>query len=106
MGMVVGKLGSAPSAEMPTVEISASKYPGLADNIYNAQMAGHPQVLTYGGNQALNRAAALRDVPRIEGLSRDEYPFASALEGGEGSGVGHIAPSEQNAQGGILEEFL
>ncbi|MEI8376839.1 MAG: NucA/NucB deoxyribonuclease domain-containing protein, partial [Planctomycetota bacterium] len=93
------------SAQLPTLEISASRYPGLAENIYHAQMAGHPQVLTYGGNQALNRAAALQDVPRIVGLSRDEYPFASTMEGGKGSWVGHIAPSQQNAQGGILKNF-
>jgi hypothetical protein len=68
-------------------------------------MAGHPDVLTYGGNAAANRAAALKGVPNIPGLSRDEYPFASVLEGGRGSWVGHIAPSEQRAQGAILKNF-
>ena len=37
----------------------------------------------------MNRAAALRDVPDLAGLSRDEFPFASAMEGGEGAWVGH-----------------
>lgn len=98
----------APSAggdDLPTVEFSASKYPELADNIRNAQLAGHPDVLTYGGDVAANRAAALRGVPNIPPLSRDEYPFASTLEGGEGSWVGHIPKSQQNAQGAILKNF-
>ncbi len=96
---------SASIADLPTLQISASKYPGLVDNILNAQLAGHPDVLTYGGNPAVNRAAALDGVPNIAGLSRDEYPFASTLEGGAGSWVGHIPSYEQNAQGGMLKNF-
>jgi len=55
----------------------------LAENIFHAQAAGHPQILTSGGNAAANRATALEGVPNIPSLWRDEYPFASSMEGGQ-----------------------
>ena len=91
---------------LPELKISAGRYPELADNILNAQKAGHPNVLTHGGNSAANRAAALDGVPNIRPLSRDEYPFASSLEGGGGSWIGHVPVSQQNAQGAILKNFF
>ncbi|MGP8199412.1 MAG: NucA/NucB deoxyribonuclease domain-containing protein [Limisphaerales bacterium] len=91
---------------LPELQIVASKYPELAENILNAQLAGHPQVLTVGGDIAANRAAALEGIPNIPGLSRDEYPFASSMEGGEGAWVGHIPVAQQNAQGGLISRFL
>jgi hypothetical protein len=91
---------------LPEVKVSAGRYPELADNILNAQKAGHPSVLTHGGNSAANRAAALDGVPNIRTLSRDEYPFASSLQGGAGSWIGHVPVSQQNAQGAILKNFF
>jgi hypothetical protein len=91
---------------LPELEISASKYPELAENILNAQKAGHPEILTHGGEIAANRAAALEGVPNITGFSRDEYPFASSMEGGAGSWVGHVPVSQQNAQGALLKNFF
>jgi hypothetical protein len=44
-------------------------------------------------------------LPNISPLSRDEYPFASSMEGGAGSWVGHVPVSQQNAQGAILKNF-
>jgi len=91
---------------IPEVRFSAGRYPELAENITHAQRAGHPSVLTHGGNSAANRAAALDGVPNIRPLSRDEYPFASSLQGGAGSWVGHVPVSQQNAQGAILKNFF
>jgi hypothetical protein len=88
------------------LRISAGRYPELAENITHAQKAGHPSILTHGGNSAANRAGALEGVPNIRPLSRDEYPFASSLEGGAGSWVGHVPVSQQNAQGAILKNFF
>jgi len=112
----LGTLGAAAKAteaavdvaeDLPEVEFSASKYPELTENIQNAQNAGHPDVLTHGGDAAANRAAALKDVPNnFPGLSRDEYPFASSMEGGGGSWVGHVPVSQQHAQGAILKNFF
>ncbi|WP_394840666.1 NucA/NucB deoxyribonuclease domain-containing protein [Pendulispora brunnea] len=92
-------------AALPELEISASEYPNLAENISHAQNAGHSSVLTHGGNRVANRSAALDGVPQIHGLSRDEYPFASSKEGGPGSWVGHVPAREQNAQGGADKEL-
>ena len=91
---------------IPELEISASKYPELAENILNAQKAGHPDILTHGGDIAANRAAALEGVPNIKPFSRDEYPFASSMEGGGGSWVGHVPVSQQNAQGALMKNFF
>jgi hypothetical protein len=97
---------AAAESALPELRISASTYPELAENILNAQKAGHPSVLTYGGNIAANRAAALEGVPNIRGLTRDEYPFASSMQGGGGSWVGHVPLSQQNAQGALLKNFF
>jgi hypothetical protein len=94
------------SDDLPTLRLDSRTHPELAENIRHAQAAGHPSILTHGGNAATNRTASLKGVPRIRGLSRDEYPFASAREGGPGVWVGHIPPSQQNSQGGILSNFL
>ena len=54
----------------------------IADNIWHAQMAGWPRILTYvyrpkRAKRAIRRLS-LKQIPQI--LSRDEYPFASTLE--------------------------
>jgi hypothetical protein len=89
---------------LPELIVDYNDYPDLADNIYNAQMAGHSNILTHvgGSTSHSNRLAALEDVPNIRPWSRDEYPLASAKEGGAGSWVGHISRNEQCAQGGLL----
>jgi RHS repeat-associated protein len=103
-----------PKSGLPELRISASKYPQLAENIRHAQNAGHPDVLTHGGKAVIdaNRNAALHQPYRDfvlnigGGLTRDEYPFASSLEGGAGSWVGHIPESQQNAQGALIRNFI
>jgi hypothetical protein len=91
---------------LPTVTFSSRTHRELAENIRHAQAAGHPSVLTHGGNAAANRAASLEGVPNNKPLSRDEYPFASSVEGGAGAWVGHVPASQQNSQGGILSNFF
>jgi hypothetical protein len=76
------------------------------ENIQNALNAGHPDVLTHGGDAFANRAASLRDVPNIPGLTRDEYPFASLIEGGAGAWIGHILVAQNSSGGGMLARFL
>jgi hypothetical protein len=110
-GVALGDAAATASAEsaveaLPELEISASKYPDLAENISNAIDAGHPDVLTHGGDAVANRAVALKDVPNIRGLSRDEFPFASSMEGGGSSWIGHIPVAQQNAQGALITNFL
>jgi len=98
--------GATAPEELPELEISAKRYPELSENILNAQKAGHPDILTHGGDIAANRAAALQGIPNIKPYSRDEYPFASSQEGGAGSWVGHVPVSQQNAQGALMKNFF
>jgi hypothetical protein len=98
----------------PVLKINANDYPHLAENIWHAQMAGHPKVLTYVGPclGRGNRREAMhfesdgvrQEILRI--LSRDEYPFACTLEGGKSSWAGHIPPEQNSAQGGLIAGFL
>jgi hypothetical protein len=100
----------------PKLEINYLTHRNLADNIWHAQMAGHPRVLTYNGpDLAIRREtrraamhfehqAATHEIPRI--LSRDEYPFACTVEGGGRAWVGHIPGGENSAQGGLIAAFL
>ena len=90
---------------VPVLTFDYRSHPELADNIWHAQMAGHPQVLTAGNAlNDINRRGALSGIPRI--LSRDEYPFAFTQEGGGASWIGHIPLSQQWAQGGIISIFI
>ena len=98
----------------PVLVFDYQKYPELADNIWQAQMVGHPKVLTYCGPllKKQNRSEAMHyqvdslryEIPLI--LSRDEYPFACSLEGGGGSWVGHIAKRQNDAQGALIKNFI
>ncbi|MDR3493462.1 MAG: NucA/NucB deoxyribonuclease domain-containing protein [Ancalomicrobiaceae bacterium] len=101
---------------IPILVFDYNTHQQLADNIWHAQMAGHPQVLTYNGPDVVTRRQTRRDamhyddgqdsgeIPRI--LSRDEYPFACTVEGGKASWVGHIPGRENSSQGGLIAAFL
>jgi Deoxyribonuclease NucA/NucB len=100
----------------PILSFDWTKHPILADNIWQAQMAGHPKVLTYTGPdltiRKTARGAAMHfkhggleyEIPHV--LSRDEYPFACTAEGGKASWVGHIPSAQNSAQGGLIAAFL
>jgi hypothetical protein len=98
----------------PVLIIDALKYPELADNVWHAQMAGHPRLLTYSGptlGKENRREAMHFDLDGIRQeimhlLSRDEYPFACTREGGRASWVGHIPPKQNSAQGGLIAGFI
>lgn len=99
----------------PQLVIDWLTYPQLAENIWHAQMAGWPRVLTYNGPDMVHRHAqrkaamhyehggATFEIPRV--LSRDEYPFACTVEGGS-VWVGHISGRQNSAQGGLIATFL
>lgn len=100
--------------DYPILEIDWNRNRELADNIWHAQMACCPSVLTYCG-PALgmqNRKEAMHfDVSGIRQeilhiLSRDEYPFACTLEGGGASWVGHIPARQNSSQGGLIAAFI
>ena len=101
--------------DYPELVIDYKLHPNLADNIWHAQMAGWPRLLTYNGPDQTetkeNRHSAMRfeheganyRIPQV--LSRDEYPFACTNEGG-GVHVGHIPAWQNSAQGGLISAFL
>jgi deoxyribonuclease NucA/NucB len=98
----------------PVLIIDWERNREMADNIWNAQMACCPQVLTYCGPALgkMNRKEAMHF--KLEGmkkeimhiLSRDEYPFACTLEGGGASWVGHVPAAQNSSQGGLIASFI
>lgn len=89
----------------------------IAENIWHAQQAGWPRILTYDADRdaVLRRqgrtrkrrialATAGEEVPRI--LSRDEYPFACTREHAGPVWVGHVPAAQNSLQGGLVSAFL
>lgn len=83
----------------------------ITQNIYrhtlDAFRKGKPHILHYDSDllrRAERRTKALDGLPvRItEGLQRDEYPYASTFEGGEGALVAYVPSRENSSQGGQL----
>jgi hypothetical protein len=101
---------------LPVLRFDFLQHQLLADNVWQAQMAGCPKILTYNGRDpALRRTTrgeamhyqhggARYEIPHMD--SRDEYPFACAVEGGGRSWVGHIPPAQNSAQGGMISAFI
>jgi hypothetical protein len=79
----------------------------IADNIWHAQMAGWPRVLTYIHRPKREKRALRRQslslIPQI--LSRDEYPFASTLENDGEPWIGHAPAAQQDAQRDLMNRF-
>ena len=111
----------------PVLEFDWKVMPNIADNIWNAQMAGWERVLTYRGplpdamgrvirSQTMkyevdNQSYRIPTLPNTTFNSRDEYPFACTEEGagpygGRQPWVGHVPPVENFQQGGMLRAFL
>jgi hypothetical protein len=48
----------------------------------------------------------LRGIPRIQGQDRDEYPPAAFKEGGDGSSIRAIQPSDNRGSGATIGQQL
>ncbi len=85
------------------VVISRTASPQAAQHIADAQVAGHPSVLTLDrlGTDA-RRSAALSGIPTVPGMHRDEYPPATFAEGGAGASVRSIPARDNESAGGQL----
>jgi N-acetylmuramoyl-L-alanine amidase/Deoxyribonuclease NucA/NucB len=100
----------------PVMKVDWLIYRDLADNIWQAQMAGHPKLLTYNGKSSSTRRAAMRyevgptsgrvPIVRPEEFDRDEYPFACTAEGGHASFIGHVSRSKNRAAGRLMSSFF
>jgi len=89
------------------VKISREKYPESAKHIEDAINEGQPDTLTIDRQGASNRRkASLKGVETIPGKDRDEYPPAMSKEGGEGSSIRHIEPSDNRGSGASISRQL
>jgi len=78
--------------------------PSIYKHTLNAFRQRKPSTLTYDPDAtrvAQRRYQALKNYPSrgAEGLQRDEYPYASTEEGGEGAAVEYVPASENSKQG-------
>lgn len=85
------------------VKVPRSKYPETAKHMDDAVDAGHPravEIFRPGAKQ--NRRDALRGTRSQKGLDRDEYPPAMSREGGTGSSVRPINPTDNRGAGSCV----
>jgi Deoxyribonuclease NucA/NucB len=87
--------------------VSESVTPNIYRHTLNSFRKGQPEVLHYDSNkenQAERRKEAMKGYPSrgAEGLQRDEYPYASTIEGGAGADVAYVPSKENSSQGGSL----
>ena len=111
-------------SDIPVLIFDWKKLPHIADNIWNAQMAGWERVLTYRGplpqleSRGIRRQTMSYEVnaqgyriPTGVDEDRDEYPFACTVEGAARSGnrkpwVGRVPRNENQIQGGMICAFI
>ena len=84
--------------------VNESETPTIYKNTLDAFRKGKPDVLHYAPSLTdKNRKEALRDYPPVSrSVQRDEYPYASTLEGGAGALVYYVPGRENSIQGGHL----
>lgn len=117
-------------ADIPVLIFDWNDLPNIADNIWQAQMAGWERELTYRGPLPKPESCGVRrqtmkyevqskgeDMPHAYRIptgfeeDRDEYPFACTVEGTSRSGdrrpwVGRVPRWENQVQGGMLSAFI
>src|SRR3569832_78346 len=82
------------------IEISRSEHADAADHIERAQAAGHPSNHTIDRpGRSQRRKESLKGIAPKAGRHRDEYPPAMFKEGGKGSSVEYINPSDNTGSG-------
>ncbi|SKA80491.1 Deoxyribonuclease NucA/NucB [Pantoea ananatis] len=86
-----------------TVVVDKSKYPEAAQHIEDAQNSGHPLTMTIDSpGAAKRRREALKDTQPVPCKDRDEYPPAMFKEGGAGSSVRQVNPSDNRGAGACI----
>lgn len=100
-------VSNSPKKEIPVIIVPKNRYPESAQHIEEAQLEGHPSQLTRCGLCARkNRRDALKNILTVPFKDRDEYPFASTLEGGKGSSVKHIDFRDNRGSGIYIRHQL
>lgn len=82
------------------VEFPSEKYPETAQHIREAISRGESDICTIERKKAdERRSESLQGIPTKKGYDRDEFPLAMCEEGGEGSDVKYISPSDNRGAG-------
>lgn len=106
----------ADEGQLPVMVYDWKTMPLTSENIWHAQMAGWPRILTYDyiADSALKKrlmshkryhSLTAAGVVNLRGQWRDEYPFASTVENGGSVFVGHAPADEQIRQGIMIRQF-
>jgi RHS repeat-associated protein len=78
----------------------------IYENTLNAFRQGKPSILHYDSDKSRQRRrrdeAMVGHPKKSDGTERDEYPYASTIEGGIGAVVADVPTREQRIQGGQL----
>ncbi|WP_317191402.1 DUF6443 domain-containing protein [Hymenobacter guriensis] len=92
--------------------VPESETPAIYQHTLDAFKKGRPQILTYDSdknNRDKRREDALKasGLPSRypEGLERDEYPYASTMEGGKNALVAYVPKKQNGSQGARLKQL-
>ncbi len=99
---------AAPGRVLPTVNYNPATTSEIIDHDFAAQANGKPSVLTYTSDGKLadaNGRAARATLQSSSVYDRHEYPYASTYEGGRGSYVGYVDPTQNARHGQYLSRF-
>ncbi|MFC0181008.1 hemagglutinin repeat-containing protein [Thorsellia kenyensis] len=97
------KNSDATNLQPQIITIDKNKYPESAKHIEESQQTGYPSILTIDRlGAAERRKAALKDTKPQTGFDRDEYPPAMFEEGGAGSSIKLINPSDNRGAGACI----
>jgi hypothetical protein len=89
------------------VALSMSHYPETTDHWMDAIDAGQPSLLHIDrADEVQHRDESLANFPPRSGYDRDEYPPAMSEEGGFGSDVRYIDPSDNRGSGSVMGNAL
>lgn len=126
------KKPSTNDGTLPVMIYDFTELPFTSENIWHAQKAGWPTILTYDGKLTSNegtsesskqrkkriggkRRANLENadagamgrfrLPKSSSEWRDEYPFASTVENNGSTWVGHVDAVEQRKQASLIARF-
>ncbi|MET8454533.1 DUF6531 domain-containing protein [Streptomyces sp. NPDC005209] len=95
--------------ELPVAHFDDHMFPGVNENLSEALARGESPIVerqTGRRNIRRNRRAAQRELHRPgEGMTWEEFPFASTRQGGSGAITTLIERAENNRQGGYLSSF-
>ncbi len=85
------------------VDLDDRRHARILDHTHDAIDSGLPARLTIDRSEARsNRRLSLRGIPTRTGYDRDEYPPATADEGGKGASVRYVRSSENRSAGARL----